>query len=240
MTTLTLCIAIPARSREKWLTSMAVLGTLTALTAADAARAQSAAAYPVKPITVIVSTGPGASNDIEARLYGEKHTKLTGQPVLIDYTPGAGTTIASVFVAKSAADGYTLGTFAGGFATSAVLYATLPYDPERDFAPISLMSKRPTVIVAHSAAPYKTLSEYIAYVKANPGAVNVSTIGAGSSPHLNAEWFHSLTGGKVTYVHYKSASVATPDLLAGHAHVTFGTIETYLPMIKAGRLLEGG
>jgi tripartite-type tricarboxylate transporter receptor subunit TctC len=192
--------------------------------------------FPSKPITIIVTTGPGASNDLEARLYGEKITLYTKQQVLVDYKPGAGTTIANNFIAKSVPDGHTLGLFAGGFAASAALYESLPYDPVKDFAPVSLMSKRPTIIVANNGVPYKNIAEYLAYAKANPMAINVATIGAGSSPHLNAEWLHSLNDSKVTYVHYKSAAALTPDLLAGRLHISYGTVTTYASLINAGKI----
>ncbi len=209
---------------------------LLLVTAAVSSPAWSQASFPSKPITLIVTTGPGASNDLEARMYGEKITRYSGQQVQVDYKPGAGTTIANNFIARSAPDGHTLGLFAGGFAASAALYESLPYDPIKDLAPVSLMSKRPTVIVANNNVPYKTIAEYLAYAKANPMAVNVATIGAGSSPHLNAEWLHSLNDSKVTYVHYKSAAALTPDLLAGRLHISYGTVATYASLVMAGKI----
>jgi len=139
-------------------------------------------------------------------------------------------------VARAVPDGYTLLAITGSYTASPALYKTLPYDPIKDFAPISLMSKRTTVIVAHPATPYKNVPEYIAYAKAHPGEVNVSTTGSGGSPHLNAAWFHSLSNTNATFVHYKAAAAGQADLMAGRVQVTFTTLLSALPHLKSGKL----
>ncbi len=195
-----------------------------------------AAPYPSKPVTMVVSTGPGASNDVEARMYGQKLSEAYGQPFVVDYKPGAGTTLAAIYVAKAAPDGYTLLGVSSSFPAAAALYRPLPYDPVKDFTPLVLMSKRSTVLMAHPSAPFKTIPEYIAYTKANPGIVNIATVGAGSGPHINAAWFHMLVNTKATYIHYKSAAAMQGDLLSGRVHMTYASLLTGLPHIKSGKL----
>ena len=189
-----------------------------------------------KPITIVISTGPGASNDLETRMYGSKLTELTGTQVIADYKPGAGTTIAAAYVARSVPDGYTLLGISSSFTAAAALYSSLPYDPIKDFSPVSLMSKRTTVLVVHPSAPFKTVQEYVSYTKAHPGEINVATVGAGSGPHINAVWLHMLANTKVTFVHYKSASGMQADLLGGRVHMTYGSLLTALPHLKSGKL----
>ncbi len=191
--------------------------------------------WPVKPVTIVVATAPGASNDIESRMYGQKLTEALGQPFVIDYKPGAGTSASAIYVAKSAPDGYTMLCISSSFSAASALYKTLPYDPLKDFTPVSLMSKRWTVIVTHPAVPYKTVPEYIAYTRANPGKVNIATTGAGSGPHVNAAWLHSLVKTQVTYIHYKSAAAMQGDLLAGRVDATYGSLITSMPNIRAGK-----
>ena len=196
-----------------------------------------AQAYPAKPVTVVIAFGPGASTDTETRIYTQKLTENTGKPFVIDYKPGAGTTIGNNYVAKSAPDGYTLQGITGSFSTSAALYPKLPYDPIKDFDPISLMSQRTTLVVTHPNAPFKTFKEYVAYGRANPGKVNVATTGSGGSPHLNSVWFNDLLNIKATYVHYKGSAPAQTDLVAGRVDLYLTTGLGALPMMKAGKMV---
>lgn len=195
-----------------------------------------AQAYPSRPVSVVIAFGPGASTDIETRLYVQKLSEFTGRPFIIDYKPGAGTTIGSTFVAKAPADGYTLYAITGSFSTSAALYPKLPYDPIKDFDPISLMSRRSTLVVTHPDKPFKSFREYVAYARANPGKVNVATTGAGGSPHLNAVWLHELINAKVTFVHYKGSAPAQADLLAGRVDLYLTTALGGLASIRAGKM----
>ena len=122
--------------------------------------------YPSRAVTMVVSTGPGASNDLEARMYGQKLSESLGQPFVVDYKPGAGTTLAAIHVAKAAPDGYTLLGISSSFPAAAALYKPQPFDPIKDFTPLSLMSKRTTVLVANPSAPFMNVKEYIAYTRA--------------------------------------------------------------------------
>ena len=144
--------------------------------------------YPVRPVTLIVPFGPGASTDNETRLYARKLAELTGGIFLVDYKPGAGTTTGTAFVARSAPDGYTLLSFTSGFTSAPALYKQLAYDPIKDFAPVSLMTKRAIVLASPSSAPFRNMAEYIAYTRANPGKINVATPGSGSGPPSGQPW----------------------------------------------------
>ena len=192
--------------------------------------------YPTRTVTIVVPFAAGASSDIETRIYAQKLTESLGQTFVTDFKPGAGGTLGTAYVAKSAPDGYTLMAMSGGFNSAASLYANLPYDAQKDFTPISLMSLRSTAILVHPATPYRNVQEYVAYAKANPGRINVATAGAGGSPHLNAAWFHGLTGTEVTFVHYKGTATASIDLVAGRVDVFFGTLLSALPNLKSGKV----
>ena len=206
---------------------------LLGLLACEGSLAQSS--FPNRPVTIIVATAPGASNDIESRLYGEKLAAAFGQPFVVDYKPGAGTSASAAYVAKAAPDGHTLLCISSSFSAAAALYRNLSFDPLKDLAPITIASKRYTVIVAHPAASFRNLREYSAYSKANPGKINVATTGPGSGPHINAAWLHSIVNTEVTYVHYKSAAAMQSDLLSGRVDVTYGSLITGLPHIKSGK-----
>ena len=198
--------------------------------------AQLADNYPARPVTLIVPFGPGASTDSETRLYARKLAELTGGSFLVDYKPGAGTTTGTAYVAKAAPDGYTLLSFTSGFTSAPALYRQLPYDPIKDFAAVSLMSKRAIVLASPSTAPFRNINEYVAYTRSHPGEINIATPGSGSGPHLNMAWLQGLVGTKVTYVHYKGTAPAMVDLLAGRVDMVATTLNTALPQIKAGKL----
>lgn len=205
-------------------------------TSGQASAQTSANAWPARPVTLIVPFGPGASTDNETRLYARKLAELTGGSFLVDYKSGAGTTTGTAYVAKAAPDGYTMLSFTSGFTSAPALYKQLPYDPIRDFAPVSLMTKRAIVLASPASAPFRNLTEYIAYTRSHPGDVNVATPGSGSGPHLNLAWLQGLIGTKVTYVHYKGTAPAMVDLLAGRVQLVATTLNTALPQIKAGKL----
>jgi tripartite-type tricarboxylate transporter receptor subunit TctC len=192
--------------------------------------------YPTRTVTIVIPFAAGASSDIETRIYAQKLSESLGQSFVADFKPGAGGTLGTAYVAKSAPDGYTLMAMSGGFNTAPSLYPDLPYDAQKDFTPVSLMSLRSTAILVSPAAPYRNIKEYVAYAKANPRRINVATAGSGGSPHLNAAWFHGLTNTEVTYVHYKGTSAASIDLVAGRVDVFFGTLLSALPNLKAGKV----
>jgi tripartite-type tricarboxylate transporter receptor subunit TctC len=211
-------------------------GILLACSGLPAMAQAPADSYLAKPVIMIVPFGPGASTDNETRLYARKLAELTGGTFLVDYKPGAGTTTGTAFVAKASPDGHTLLAFTSGFTSAPALYKQLPYDPIKNFTPVTLMTKRAIVLAAPAAAPFRNITEYIAYTRSHPGEVNLATPGSGSGPHLNLAWLQGLIGTKVTYVHYKGTAPAMVDLLAGRVHMLATTINTALPQIKSGKL----
>lgn len=185
---------------------------------------------------MIDAQAPGGPADLEARLYAKKMAGYFGQNFIIDAKPGAGTTIASAYVAKAKPDGYTLQIVTGSFTIFPALYTNLSFDTLKDFAPVSLMSQRTTVLIAHPSFPAKTFEEYIAYARANPRKINFSALGVGSGAHLGGVWLHGSTNTQVTFIHYKGVSLQTPDLVAGRVDATFGSALSALPLIKSGKV----
>jgi tripartite-type tricarboxylate transporter receptor subunit TctC len=180
---------------------------------------------------------PGGSLDVVARAIGQKLTDAWGQPVIIDNRPGAGGNIGADLVAKASPDGYTI--LEGALSTHAVnisLYGRLPYDPIKDFAPISLVAVTPNVLVINPTAPFNTVPELIAYAKANPGKLSFGSGSNGSAGHLAGELFDSMAGVQMTHIPYKGAAPAVIDLIAGHVSLMFDNLSSALPNIKAARV----
>ena len=196
----------------------------------------SADAYPSKPVALIIPVSPGGGTDAEGRLYAQKLTESMGKQFVLDYKPGAGTTIGANYVAKATPDGHTLLIVSAGFVIAPSFYKTLPYDPEKDIAPISLLTTRPVMLVVHPGLPIKTPAEYIAYTRANPGTLNFGTTGIGGSLHLAGLWLDSVTNGNVTFVHYKGTGAMLTDLIAGRVQVATQTIPVAMSHAKAGKL----
>src|SRR5690242_20403955 len=187
------------------------LAALILLGALSGAWAQS---YPTKPIRIVVGFPPGGGNDIIARLVGAKMQESWGEPVVIDNKPGANSIIAAEFVAKSAPDGYTLLVNAtGGMSVNPVLYAKLPYDPLKDFVPISMVGSFPLVLAVNPSVPAKSVRELLAYAKANPGKLNYS---AGSTSfQVATEMFKQMTGIDVRHIPYKGSAASITALISG-------------------------
>src|SRR5258706_2884879 len=194
----------------------------------------SAQVYPSKPIRIVVGFPPGGGNDIIARMVGAKMQESWGQPVVIDNKPGANSIIAAEFVAKSAADGYTLLVNAtGGMSVNPVLYAKLPYDSLRDFVPISMVGSFPLVLVVHPSVPANSLQEFVAYAKANPGKLNYS---AGSTAfQVASEMFKQMTGTDIKHIPYKGSAASITAVMAGAVQMTIVDTPPLVPPIKAGR-----
>lgn len=192
--------------------------------------------FPSRPVTLVVPFTTGGATDIEARLYAQKLSDSMGRSFVVDYKPGAAGTIGGAFVARAAPDGHTLLVITSSFTVNPAFYKNLPFDSVRDFAPVSLMSKRVTVLLAHPAFPARTLLEYLAHARANPGRINVSATGAGSIPHLAAAWLHSVSRTSVTYVQYKGTSPLMVDLVAGRVDVNASPLVNGLPYLKSGKL----
>lgn len=194
------------------------------------------AAWPEKPIRIIVPYAPGGFTDIVSRLVAQKMTARLGQPVVVENKAGGSTAIAAEFVAKSPADGYTLiMAVTTTLSTNPFLFKKLPYKAS-DFEPIALTGLTPFVLSAHPSVPANNLKELIALEKAKPGTLNMATLGTGSSTHLVGAMFNSVAGLKIPYIPYKGAGPALSDLMAGHVQLFFDGIATSAPQFRAGKL----
>jgi tripartite-type tricarboxylate transporter receptor subunit TctC len=195
-------------------------------------------AYPTRPITLVVTFPPGSAPDIIARLAAQQMTERLGQNVVVENRPGAGGNIATDYVAKAAPDGYTLLMPVSTNAVNIALYRNLPFDFQRDIAPVAGIAKTAFVIVTASSFPAKNLQEFVAYLKANPGKVNMASGGIGTSPHLCGELFQIQTGTKMVHVPYRGNYM--PDLLANQVQVVFNPIAQALPLLRDGKLRAYG
>src|SRR4029079_10075348 len=196
-----------------------------------------AQSYPTKPIRFIVPFPPGGGNDTMARTFGQKMTQSLGQQVVIDNHAGAGGNIGAETAAHALPDGYTL--FLGGVGSHGInpnLQTKLPYDPIRDFAPISLIASAPLVIVVPPSVPAKSLGELITLAKSRPGELNYASSGAGTIAHLSAELLNSMAGIKLEHVPYKGTGPALTDLLGGRVQVMFNSAVSILPQVRSGKL----
>ena len=193
--------------------------------------------FPTKPITIIVPFSAGGTTDILARIVGQGLTTELGQSVVVDNKPGAGGNIGGSLAAKAAADGYTL--FMGTVGTHAInqsLYKKMPFDPVKDFAPLSRVATVPNLLVAHPSQPFKTVKEMIAYAKANPGKITYGSPGSGASPHVSGELFKSMTGTDLLHIPYKGSAPAMTDLLGGQTSVMFDNMPSAIQHVRSGKL----
>ncbi|MBS0291049.1 MAG: tripartite tricarboxylate transporter substrate binding protein [Proteobacteria bacterium] len=193
--------------------------------------------YPTKPVTIVVPFAPGGTTDILARIVGQGLTSELGQPVIVDNRAGAGGNIGASLAAKAPADGYTL--FMGTVGTHAInqaLYKKMPFDPVKDFAPISRVATVPNLLVANPKEPYKTVKELIAYAKQHPGKVTFGSPGSGSSPHVSGELFKSMTGTELLHVPYKGSAPAMTDLLGGQISIMFDNMPSAIQHVRSGKL----
>jgi tripartite-type tricarboxylate transporter receptor subunit TctC len=195
------------------------------------------AAYPDRPVRLVVPFPPGGPTDIVARPLAQKLSENLGQQVIVDNRGGAGGNIGAAAVVKSAADGYTLlmGTV-GTHAINASLYKKLTFDPVRDFAPVSLVAQAAVVLVVHPSVPAKTLNEFIALAKSKPGEITFGSAGSGSPGHLTGELFKDMAGVDLVHVPYQGSAPAITDLLGGQIQAMFDPIQATLPHVKAGNL----
>lgn len=197
--------------------------------------------WPAKPVRIIVPFPPGGTTDIVARSLGAELQKMWQQPVIVENRAGAGGNVGADAVAKSPNDGYTLlmGTV-GTHAINAPLFAQagnkMPFDPVKDFVPITLAAGVPNVMVVNPKVPANSVSEFIAYAKANPGKLNMASSGNGTSIHLTGELFKTQTGTYMLHLPYRGSAPAISDLLAGNTDVMFDNLPSALPHIKAGKL----
>jgi tripartite-type tricarboxylate transporter receptor subunit TctC len=214
--------------------ALSFLFALTSLMAAGGALAQD---YPSKPIRMVVGFPPGGGTDVMARLVTPKMTEAWGQQVVIDNRAGATGIIGTDLVAKAVPDGYTL--LMGHVATNAIawsLFAKLPFDPAKDFAPITRVSSVPHLVVVHPSLDVHTVKELIALAKAKPGQLTFPSAGNGSTPHLAGEIFKTMTGVNLVHIPYKGTGQSLQDLLGGQVQIAFDTTAAVITYVKAGRL----
>ena len=207
----------------------AAIGTVPAMAFAQA--------YPTKIITIVVPFAAGGTTDILARIIAQGLTTELGQSVVVDNRAGAGGNIGGQLAARAAADGYTLfmGTV-GTHAINAALYKKMPFDPVKDFAPLTRVANVPNLLVANPAQPYKTVQELIAYAKANPGKVNFGSSGSGSSIHLSGELFKSMAKVDMQHVPYKGSAPAVTDLLGNQIGIMFDNMPSAIQHVRSGKL----
>jgi tripartite-type tricarboxylate transporter receptor subunit TctC len=197
------------------------------------ARAQT---YPTRPVNLIVGTVPSATPDIDARLIGQWLSERLGQPFVVENRPGAGTNIATELVVRATPDGYTLFLITTANAINATLYDNLNFNFIRDIAPVAALVRTPLVLEVNPSVPAKTVPEFIAYAKANPGKINMASSGNGTPQHIAGELFAMMAGVNVLHVPYRSTGPAMVDLLSGQMHAMFDTIPASIEFIRAGKL----
>ena len=194
-------------------------------------------AYPNKPIRIIAQFTPGTSTDILARIVAQKMSEDWGQQVVVENRPGAGAVVGTEMGAKAQPDGYTLTmAVSSAFGINPTLYAKLPYDAIKDFAPIANLGLTPQTLVTNPSAPFKTVKEFVAGAKEKPGTINYASLGAGSTSHLTMEMFRSTAGLLLNHVPFKGSADAHTQLIGGQIPVMFDAIPATLPHIKSGRL----
>jgi tripartite-type tricarboxylate transporter receptor subunit TctC len=207
-------------------------GIVAALASAPCSRA---ADYPNRPIKLVVPYAAGGPTDVLGRLVGEYLGRDLKQPVIVENKAGAQGAIGAEAVARSEPDGYTLFvTAASIFVLNPMLYKKLPYDPVRDFRMLALVTDLPVVMEVHPSVPARTVAEFVAYAKQNPGKINFGSAGTGGTIHLAGEMFKQMAGVDMVHVPYKGAGPALTDLLSGNIQVMFDTLSTALPPVKSG------
>jgi tripartite-type tricarboxylate transporter receptor subunit TctC len=212
-----------------------VLAVAAAL--ASAALPAAAQSYPTRTVRIVVPFAPGGSTDILSRTVAQRLTTVFGQQVIVDNRPGAGGNIGADIVAKSPPDGYNLVMASiGTHATNALLYSKMPYDPIRDFSPVTLTAIVTLVLVVHPSLPVKSVKELVGLAKAKPGEINYASGGNGASQHLAGELFKYITGINMQHLPYKGSAAALPDLLSGQVPVMFADMPLVVQHMQAGRL----
>ncbi len=212
-------------------------GLFTLVLAACCVSGANAQTYPNKPIRMVVPFPPGGGIDTVARIISPRLGDSLGQPIVIDNrSGGAGGTVGTEFVAKAAADGYTLLATFASHAMNAALYTRLGFDTLNDFAPITLIATVPNILVVNPSLPVKTVKELIALAKKRPGEILYASVGSGTPAHLSAELFNSMAGIRMTHVAYKGAAPSMVALISGETQLTFTTVLVALPHVQSGRL----
>jgi tripartite-type tricarboxylate transporter receptor subunit TctC len=219
---------------------MPTLSRITILLAASfvfvsIAQAQ-VANYPSRPVRLVVPFAAGGTNDILGRIVADKFSERLGQPFIADNRAGANTVVGSEIVARATPDGHTLLIVSASIAVNPSLVRKLPYDTERDFAPLGMVAGGPYLMVIHPAVPAKSISEFIAWAKSQQGKVNYASTGTGGPPHLCAELLKISAGIDMQHIPYKGGGAVLPDLIAGRVSMFFGSIATLKPHVDSGRV----
>ena len=215
---------------QKWGRQALALGLLAAT------GATSAQDFPNKPVRLVDPYAPGGSTGVVSRVLSRKFQEQTGQSLVVDNRPGAGSNIGSDIVAKASPDGYTLLLGTSSLAINASLYRTMPFDPLKDLAPIVGLIRAPNVLAVNASLPIRSVQEFIDYARARPGALNYGSSGNGTTNHMAMELFKSMTGLQMTHIPYKGGSEALGALLGGQIQVMFNPASTLAPHAKGGRL----
>ena len=192
--------------------------------------------YPQRPIRLVVPQSAGGSTDLVARPLAQRVAESMKGSVVVDNRPGAGSTIGTDIAAKAPPDGYTLLAVAASFTMSPSLYKKLPFDPLHDFAPISLLSSLPNILVVHPAQPVKSVKDLLAYAKAQPGKLNYSSSGMATGTHMSMELLKHMTGISIAHIPYKGGAPSVTALLSSEVQLCFATLSTALPHVKSARL----
>jgi tripartite-type tricarboxylate transporter receptor subunit TctC len=204
---------------------------------ASSALAQS---YPNQPLRLIVPFPPGGVTDVMARTVAARLAEELGQSVVVDNRAGASGMIGAEIVVRAAPDGYTLLMVRVTYAVTPSIFPKMPYDVERDLAPVALVAAAPFILVVHPTLPVKTVKDLIALARSRPGQLNYASASAGGMPHLAGELFNSMTGIKMVHIPYKGAAPATTDLIAGQVSLMFNNMLSAMPHVKGVRLRAGG
>ncbi len=192
--------------------------------------------YPDKPIRIVVPYPPGGFNDTLARTVGAKLQAAWGQTVVVDNKPGGATVIGLDAAAKAPADGYTLVILPFSFAVNPYIFAKLPYDSQKDFAPITLAATTANLLVVPASSPFNSMKDLLAQARSKPGSLSYASTGTGSSNHLSMEKFKQMAGVDITHVPYKGSAPAVTDLIGGHVQMMFDNTSNVLPHVKSGKL----
>ena len=219
------------RSSTRFTTAPLLL--LASISSTPAAQAQT---YPTKPVRIVSAFAPGGTNDVIARIISQKLTELLGQQFIVENKAGGGGVAGTDFVAKSAPDGYTLSIATTTTHVIAAALRKLPYNPVKDFSPISLIGITPYVIIVHPSLPVRNMKELLTLAKTRPGQIEYGSGGVGTPGHLAGEMLNTMTGTKMLHIPYKAGNLALNDLLGGHVSLTFSTTITSTQFVHSGRL----
>lgn len=210
--------------------------TIAALTPCAVTAQGQAEAYPARPVRVVVGLAPGGGTDIQTRLFAQKLSESFGRQFVVENRTGAGGTLAYAQVAKAPPDGYTLLGVAGGYTITPAVYTKLPYDPVKDFAPISLVAQAPFLLLTHPSLPARSVKDLLALARAKPGMLDCASAGHGTSTHMAFELFKTMAGVNITHIPYKGTGQSLVDTMAGQVHMLFGNVLSSLTHVRAGRL----